>query len=305
MKTIGCVAWMALTAWCASGQQAEGYDARKARVAELLQRREFVAALDLAKALNKQTPDDVMVYGYMADAQTALGDYGEAVENTQWMLRLRPGNAQGLLRAGLLRELHGDANGALDALQMAYDATPFANRADRAWTLAQMSRVDLAAGDVKGAEGYANSALEIAPENDAALGALGEARMAQKRYGEAAELFAKRYAASRRAADLFAVGKARAAGGDASAAKTLSEFERAAVRVEDAPDNANGALAEYYLDFVKAPGKALAVAEKETARRHDVFTLTVYARALRAGGHAGRAEEQMARSAGWPGHATR
>ncbi len=50
--------------------------------------------------------------------------------------------------------------------------------------------------------------------------------MAQKRFGEAADLFGKRYAASLRAADLFAAGKAEAAGGDAAAARTFGEFER-------------------------------------------------------------------------------
>ncbi len=299
MKTIGCLMLMAAAAWCQS------YDASKAHVVGLLKQQEFAAALDLAKKLNKQTPDDVAIYGYMADAEMALGDYEKAVENTQWMLRLRPGNAQGLLRAGLLRELHGDANGALEALQMAYDATPFANRDERAGMLAQISRVDLAAGDVKGAEGCANSALEIVPGDDAALGALGEVRMAQKRFGEAAELFRKRYTASLRVADLFTMGKAEAAGGDAATPKTFAEFERLAMKAESAADNANRELVEYYLDYAKLPEKALVVAENEAAQRHDAFTLAVYARALRANGQAERAEEQIARSAGWPGSATR
>ena len=72
-----------------------------------------------------------------------------------------------------------------------------------------------------------------------------------------------------RAADLFAVGRARAAAGEHGAAKTFAEFERLAVQAEDAADNANGELVEYYLDFLKAPGMALKVAEKEAARRHD------------------------------------
>ena len=294
MKTIWPVMLTVAAAWCASAQQTE-------RVTEMLQKHEFAAALDLAKALNKQTPDDVAIYGYMADAEMALGDYDQAVENTQWMLRLRPGNAQGLLRAGLLRALHGDANGALEALQMAYDATPFANREDRAWILAQISRVDLAAGDVKGAEGCANSALAIMAGYGAALGALGEVRMAQGRFSEAARLFEGRYAASGRAADLFAVGRAQAAAGDAGAAKTFAEFERLAVQAEDAADNANGELVEYYLDFLKAPGMALKVAEKEAARRHDAATLAVYARALRATGQLGRADGESGRMGEWRG----
>jgi hypothetical protein len=62
--------------------------------------------------LNKETPDDVAVYGHMADAEIALGDFQGAVENTRWMLNLRPGNTPGLIRAGRLRELYRDWSGA-------------------------------------------------------------------------------------------------------------------------------------------------------------------------------------------------
>ncbi len=155
------------------------FDARKAGAFVLLGRHEWAAALDASKALNKETPDDVVIYGYIADADIALGDFKGAVEATQWMLNLRSGNAAGLIRAGRLRELYKDWNGALQVLQMAYDATPFAESEERAWILVQMARVNLEAGDTKSAEAAAHEALGLFPQYHLALSMAEQIRSAQ------------------------------------------------------------------------------------------------------------------------------
>src|SRR5207244_1908307 len=43
-------------------------DGEKIHVWLLLGRHEFAAALDAAKALNKRVPDDVLIYGFLTDA---------------------------------------------------------------------------------------------------------------------------------------------------------------------------------------------------------------------------------------------
>jgi tetratricopeptide (TPR) repeat protein len=150
------------------------YDARKAAVLVMLERHAWKAALELAKMLNKQTPDDVAVYGYMADAQIALGDFQGAVENAQWMLNLRPGNAAGLIRAGRLRELYRDWSGAIQVLQMAYDATPFAEPEERAWILVRMARIEWESSDAKSAKATTDEALELFPRYHLALALISE-----------------------------------------------------------------------------------------------------------------------------------
>jgi predicted Zn-dependent protease len=155
---------------------AENYDARKTGVFIQLGKHEWSAALEAARRLNKETPDDVAIYGYIADADIALNNYKDAVEQTQWMLNLRPGNAAGLLRAGRLREIYRDWSGALEALQLAYDGTPFAETEERAWILVQMARVHREAGDRKSAESAATESLEIFPQYHLALAELNAAR---------------------------------------------------------------------------------------------------------------------------------
>src|ERR1700745_2490856 len=50
-------------------------EAEKIHVWLLLGRHEFPAALEAAKALNKRIPDDVLVYGFLTDANAELGNY--------------------------------------------------------------------------------------------------------------------------------------------------------------------------------------------------------------------------------------
>jgi len=45
----------------------------------LLGRHEFARALESATRLNQRTPDDITVYGYLADANVELGNYDAAV----------------------------------------------------------------------------------------------------------------------------------------------------------------------------------------------------------------------------------
>ena len=108
-------------------------------------------------------PDDVMVYGYLADANTELGNYDAAVKAIQWMLNIKPGNIAGLTRAAYQRELHGDISGAMELMQMAYDATPYQEFEDRAWILTQMSHLSLVGGDLPKAESFATERARPVP----------------------------------------------------------------------------------------------------------------------------------------------
>src|SRR5262249_22469633 len=88
----------------------------KGRTLVLLGKHEFRSALESAKALNERVPDDLLVYGYLVDANVELGNYKDAEDAAQWMLNLRPGNVPGLTRAAYLRELFGDIEGAKDLM---------------------------------------------------------------------------------------------------------------------------------------------------------------------------------------------
>jgi len=75
------------------------FETEKIKVTILLGEHEYPAALDVAKALNKRVPDDVMVYGLLTDANVELGNYKDAEDSAQWMLNLRRGNRPAFIRA--------------------------------------------------------------------------------------------------------------------------------------------------------------------------------------------------------------
>jgi tetratricopeptide (TPR) repeat protein len=251
-----------------------------------LGRHEFAKALETAAGLNRSTPDDITIYGYLVDANAELGNYKDAIAAAQWMLNLRPGNIAGLARAGYLRELHGDIDGAIELMQMAYDSTPYQETEDRAWLLTQIAHLHLVAGDTRGAETYASGALGLFPGYHYALGALGQVRMAQKRYDDAAALFRKRYDAAPHAENLYALAEAlQSAGRSGEASRAFGDFEEAALRESSLADNANHELIAYYVDHARRPEKALEIATREIARRHDVYTIDCYAWSLAATGN--------------------
>jgi tetratricopeptide (TPR) repeat protein len=259
-----------------------------------LGRHEFAKARETALKLNKISPDDISVYGYLVDANAELGNYEEAIGAAQWMLDLRPGNVAGLVRAAYLRELHGNLPGALELMQMAYDSEALSETEDRAWLLTQMAHLELLSGDVAKAESYSQDALAAFPDYHYALAALAQVRTAQARYPEAAALLVKRYQQAPHAENLYALAEAQERAGDKEAAsESFRKFEQESVTESMLADNSNRELIFYYLDHAHAPAKAMEIAKRELARRHDVFTLDAYAWTLAVGGDYAAAHEYI------------
>ncbi|MGD0136123.1 MAG: tetratricopeptide repeat protein [Bryobacteraceae bacterium] len=263
----------------------DNYEGLKTQAWLQLGRHEFAKALETATKLNQKTPDDVIVYGYLVDANVELGNYKAAVAAAQWMLDLRAGNIPGLTRAGYLRELYGNLPGALELMQMAFDSTATNETEDRAWLLTQMAHLNVVAGDLAKAEMYANGALSLFPNYHYALGTLAQIRVAQKRYDEAVTLLRTRYTAAPHAENLYALAEAlELAGQKEEAAKDFVEFEKKSLAETNITDNSNHELIAYYVDHAHQPAKALEVARRELNRRKDVFTQDCYAWALAASG---------------------
>jgi tetratricopeptide (TPR) repeat protein len=270
------------------------FDTRKIQVSILLGEHEFPAALDEAKALNKQSLDDVMVYGLLTDANAALGNYKDAETAAQWMLDLRPGNLPALANAAHLRELFGDMEGSYQLLQMAYESTPPTEDEQRAWLLTQMGHLRLACGNIDTAEKLVQQALAAFPNYPFATSTLAEVRIAQKRYEEAVVLFRQRYQSTPRAENLYDLAQAlQLAGNDGEAKQAFADFGTKSLEESSNKDNSNRDLIFYYADYMKKPAKALQVAEQEYAWRRDVYTLDAYAWALHVNGKDVEARKQV------------
>ncbi len=270
------------------------FDGGRIHVWLLLGKHEFAAALDAARKLNQRMPDDVMVYGFLTDANVELGNYKDAETAAQWMLDLKPGNMPGLTRAAYLRELFGEVDGSLELMDMAFDSTPPTEVEDGAWILNQMAHLKLASGHLQEAESLSEKALAMFPGYHYALGNLAKVRIQQKRYREAVDLLKQRYQSAPHAENLFDLAQALRLGGQTEEAeKVFAGFEQKSLLETNRADNSNHELIFYYADVANQPVKALEVAQREYARRHDVFTLDCYAWALHLNGRNQEARRQI------------
>jgi len=270
----------------------DNFDGQRIRVWLLLGKHEFAAAREAAIPLNKRMPDDVMVYGFLTDANVELGNYDEAEKSAQRMLDLRPGNMPGITRAAYLRELFGDVDGALELMNTALSSTPPTEVEDGAWITTQIGHLYLSVGKTAAAESAFQKALLLFPGYHYALGNLAKVRIQQKRYSEAVELLQQRYNAAPHAENLYDLAEALELAGRKTESKAaFEEFEKKSLAESTIADNSNHELILYYADHSHQPLKALEVAEREYSRRHDVFTLDCYAWALHLNGR-----DQEARS---------
>jgi tetratricopeptide (TPR) repeat protein len=257
----------------------------RALVWVLLGKHEFAQALQGAQALNDRIPDDVLTYGFLADANVELGNYAAAEDAVQWMLDLRSGNVPGLTRAAHLRELFGDVEGALELMTMAYQRTVPSEVEDRAWVLTHVAHLELMRGRIDLAEPLLDQALLLFPDYHYALANLARVRLAQDRAQDAVELLARRHRNAPHPENLYALGEAQLRAGHPDEARAaFAEFEEKARKEMPNWDNANRDLIFYLVDHAQRPAAALQVAKLESARRRDVFTLEALAWALHANG---------------------
>ena len=271
------------------------FDGERIHVWLLLGEHEFASAREGARKLNQRMPDDVMVYGFLTDANIELGNYKEAEDAAQLMLDLRPGNLPGLTRAAYLRELFGDLDGSVELMNMAYQSTPPSETEDRAWILSQIAHLQLMSGKITEADNTLQQALALFPGYHYALGNLAKVRLEQKRYEDAVNLLQQRYDAAQHAENLYDLAEALdLAGQQERAQKDFAEFETKSILESARADNSNRELIFYYADHAHQPAKALQVAQAERARRHDVFTLDAYAWALHVNGRDTEARTQIA-----------
>jgi tetratricopeptide (TPR) repeat protein len=275
----------------------DNFETSKAEVMLLLGRKEFATALDSARALNKKMPDDVLVYGLVADADIELGNYKEAEWAAQWMLDMRPGNVPGLLRGGRLRVLFGDAEGAMDFYNEAYQKTPPVETESQAWILTQMAALQESAGNIDAAEKLVRSALDKFPNYYLAVEAEAQVKIDENKPAEAVQLLRERNGQFPTLASKYALAKAMESAGMLEQADgAYAAFESAARAQIGAADNANLELVHYYLGRGNNPGEAMRIAKLEAARRQDAATLDAHAWSLYANAWYVEAQAEMAKA---------
>jgi tetratricopeptide (TPR) repeat protein len=277
-----------------SSLDAKDFQLLKTQVAVLLCRHDYAGAKDKAAILHKRWPDDVQVYGYLAEADIALGDYSGAETNTQWMLNMLPNNVPGLLIGANLRVLFGDPDGALEFLNQAYSETSPTEVEELAWIANQMASVEIDMGKIEAASSSLERAGQLFPGYPYTLENLARVRLAQNRAKDAVALLTQATQLDSDPHALYALAAAQSVAGQSAEARVaFTEFERLASLPSSRSENATRDLILLHAGTAAGAANALMLAQHEVHARQDVWTLDAYAWALYANGRFGEAGDAM------------
>jgi len=115
-----------------------------------LARHDFAAALKYGTQALALDPESARYHGIVGDAQLELGMYDEAVHSYQEMVDSRPDFAS-FSRVAYARELYGDPEGAIEAMQFALQAGSGIPE-NVAWAHVQLGNLWFGSGNLKEAE---------------------------------------------------------------------------------------------------------------------------------------------------------
>jgi len=188
--------------------QPKNFEALCLKATVLLSQHHFAEGLEIAKKAQPINPDNAFIYGIMCDANTELGDYNEAVKMADKMVAMRP-DIRSYSRVSYLREIHGDINGAIEAMKLAVSAG-YPGLEQSEWSRIILAHLYELKGDLNAAEFQYKTALSERPDYAYATAGLGKIaaikkdyKSAIKQYEEARSLTAD-YAFSDELTDLYA-----------------------------------------------------------------------------------------------------
>jgi tetratricopeptide (TPR) repeat protein len=147
----------------------------------------FADGLAMAESAKNLNPYNAYIYGLIVDGNVEMGNYKQAVENADKMVSLRP-DLMSYSRVSYLREIHGDLNGAIEAMKMAVEAgAPGDESAE--WARVQLGHLYENIGELKYAEMHYTIALDQRPGYAYALAGMARIAMAQKDYNKAIKYY--------------------------------------------------------------------------------------------------------------------
>jgi tetratricopeptide (TPR) repeat protein len=262
------------------------------RATLLLTYHRFREALEEAKRAQESTPENADLYGVMTDALVELGDYQEAVKAAQRMMNLRPDSAS-YSRASYLRALHGDLEGAIEAMRVAVKAANPSNPENAGWYRVHLGLELMNAGKRDEGEREFNIALDIFPDYYLALAAKARARVAASDFDRAVEFYRRAQERVPMPDTVIALGDLYTKLGRTGEAKRQYELVEFIERTGAGSTTYSRQLALFWADHDTKLDKALEIMQRERAARADIYTSDALAWCLYKKGQLAEARESI------------
>ena len=244
--------------------------ARKLKGSLLLTYHRFTEALDYATQLNRDVPNDALVYGILADANLELGNYAEAISAAQTMVDLKP-NSSSYARVAHIRSLHGDHDGSIEMYKVAARTTDPKDKEAQSWCLVQLGDEYFKYGSFVEAEKIYDEALSILPDYYLGVAAKGKVRAAQNDFEGAEKSLSSLLDRIPNVDSAIILGNIYTKKGDSDRARSqydLAELMESKIGINTDQKR----LAMMWADQDRKLPEALEIATREFAVRKDIYT---------------------------------
>ena len=154
-----------------------------------LSQHHFAEGLAVAEQVRQLYPYNAFVYGILTDANAELGRYDSALVSADKMVSIRP-DLRSYSRISYQREIHGDNDGAIEAMKLAIDAGSPGDESTE-WSRIQLAKLYEHTGQAGYAKMNYTIALSNRPDYPYALAGLARISIAEKNYPKAIELYKK------------------------------------------------------------------------------------------------------------------
>ena len=245
-----------------------------------LARHQFTASLAWGVKANALDPAASRPLGIIGDAEVELGRYPDALKTFQQMVDLRP-DLSSYARVSYLRELYGDVEGAIVAMQQAIEAGgPVPENS--AYTRVLLANIYFNSGRLPAAETQAERALMDDPKYPHALAALAKIDAARGRYARAIAWYQQAVDRYPLPDFVIGLGDVYAASGDAAKASETYELAAAEQRLYQTNGvDLDAELALFDADHRRNLPAALAAArralmDRPSIRSADILAWTLY-----------------------------
>ena len=265
------------------------YEANRMLAAVYLAQHRFREAIVAAEKNRERRPLDPVNYGALGDAHLELGEYQEAFDAFDRMMALRP-SAAAYARVAYARELQGNLEGAVVAMQLSLDATAPTDFEALAWTHTQVGNLNLQLRKLAQAKQEYAAASQAFPGHPSAVVGYAAALTAEGDLRGALALL-QTIAVNGPTPDLAArMGDLLERLGRHTDAQTQYALAEAGWRA-DAPEPAR--LARLLVDHRDNVEEGLRIAERAAAERRDIFTMDSLAWAYFKAGRTADASRTM------------